>query len=100
MAIVTVAYDEDCGACRWFADHLRQLDRSHNLTFVPIPRADRQLEPVPKEHRRAPLHATPWAGPVYTGAAATRVMAAVLPAGRLVAAAASVSPSLTDRVYR
>src|SRR3954464_15985580 len=100
MAIVTVAYDEDCGACRWFADTVRKLDRSHALTFVPIQQAGRLLMPVPKEERLDAMHAITSDGRVYTGGAAIPVIAAVLPAGRLVAAGASVSPRLTDRVYR
>jgi predicted DCC family thiol-disulfide oxidoreductase YuxK len=97
MAIVTVAYDEDCGACRWFADTLRKLDRSHNLNFVPIQRADRQLLPVPKEERLDAMHAITSDGRVYTGGAAVPVIVRELPAGRLLGAAAEVSPGLTDR---
>src|SRR5262245_1621931 len=100
MATVTVAYDEDCGACRWFADHLRQVDRAHALTFVPIQRADRLLRPVPEGERLDAMHAITSDGRVYTGGAAIPVIAAVLPAGRVLAAAASASPSLTERVYR
>jgi predicted DCC family thiol-disulfide oxidoreductase YuxK len=100
MAIVTVAYDEDCGACRWFADHVRKLDRSHNLNFVPIQAADRQLLPVPKEERLNAMHAITSDGRVYTGGAAIPVIARELPGGRLVGAAAELSPSLTERIYR
>ncbi len=100
MAIVTVAYDEDCGACRWFADNLRKLDRSHNLNFVPIQRADRQLLPVPKEERLNAMHAITSDGRVYTGGAAVPVIARELPAGRILSAATDLSPALTDRVYR
>lgn len=100
MAIVTVAYDEDCGACRWFADALRKVDRSHNLTFVPIQRADRQLLPVPLEERLDAMHAITSDGRVYTGGAALPVIARELPAGRVLGAVAAVSPTLTDRVYR
>jgi len=100
MAIVTVAYDEDCGACRWFADNLRKLDRSHNMNFVPIQRADRQLLPVPKEERLDAMHAITSDGRVYSGGAAVPVIARELPAGRFLAAIADASPTLTDRVYR
>ncbi|HJX08269.1 MAG TPA: DUF393 domain-containing protein [Actinomycetota bacterium] len=100
MAIVTVAYDEDCGACRWFADTVRKLDRSHALTFVPIQQAGRLLMPVPKEERLNAMHAITSDGRVYTGGAAIPVIARVLPAGRLVAAAAAASPAFTERVYR
>jgi len=100
MAIVTVAYDEDCGACRWFADSLRKLDRSHNLDFVPIQRADWQLAPVPKEERLDAMHAVTDDGRVYTGGAALPVLARALPGGRLLSAVAGASPTLTDRVYR
>jgi predicted DCC family thiol-disulfide oxidoreductase YuxK len=100
MAIVTVAYDEDCGACRWFADHLRTLDRSHNLNFVPIQHADQQLLPVPKEHRLDAMHAITSDGRVYTGGAAIPVIARELPAGPILSAVAGASPSLTDRIYR
>lgn len=100
MAIVTVAYDEDCGACRWFADHLRKLDRSHHLNFVPIQRADRQLMPVPKEERLDAMHAITSDGRVYTGGAAIPVIARELPGGRPVGAAAEIFPALTGRVYR
>ena len=100
MAIVTVAYDEDCGACRWFADHLRKLDRSHNLNFLPIQQADRQLLPVPKEERLDAMHAITSDGRVYTGGDALPVIARELPAGRLLAAVAGASPALTDRIYR
>src|SRR4051794_19890960 len=99
MAIVTVAYDEDCGACRWFADSLRKLDRSHNLDFVPIQRADRLLAPVPKEERLDAMHAVTDDGRVYTGGAALPVLARALPGGRLLGAVAGASPAFTDRVY-
>jgi predicted DCC family thiol-disulfide oxidoreductase YuxK len=100
MAIVTVAYDEDCGACRWFADNLRKLDRSHNLNFVPIQRADRQLLPVPEEERLNAMHAITSDGRVYTGGAAVPVIARELRGGAVLSAVAGASPSLTDRVYR
>ena len=100
MAIVTVAYDEDCGACRWFADNLRKLNRSHSLNFVPIQRADRQLLPVPKEERLDAMHAITSDGRVYTGGAAVSVIARELPVGRLLGAVAEASPALTDRAYR
>jgi predicted DCC family thiol-disulfide oxidoreductase YuxK len=100
MAIVTVAYDEDCGACRWFADNLRKLDVSHNLNFVPIQLADRQLLPVPKEERLSAMHAITSDGRVYTGGAAVPVIARELPGGAILSAVAGASPSLTDRVYR
>lgn len=100
MAIVTVAYDEDCGACRWFADNLRKLDRRHNLNFVPIQTADRHLRPVPEEHRLDAMHAITSDGRVYTGGAAVPVIARELPAGRVLSAVAGASPTVTDRVYR
>ena len=40
MANVTIAYDEDCGACRWTAERLRRWDRAGRLAFVPIQDAD------------------------------------------------------------
>jgi predicted DCC family thiol-disulfide oxidoreductase YuxK len=100
MAIVTVAYDEDCGACRWLADTLRKVDRSHNLNFVPIQDADRQLLPVPKEERLDAMHAITSDGRVYTGGAAVPVILRELPAGRVLGAAVEASPALTDRAYR
>jgi len=100
MAIVTVAYDEDCGACRWFADNLRKLNRSHSLNFVAIQRADRQLLPVPKEERLDAMHAITSDGRVYTGGAAVPVIARELPGGRVLGAFVEVSPALTDRLYR
>ena len=100
MATVTVAYDEDCGACRWTADHLRKLDRAHALVFVSIQRADSLLAAIPAGERLDAMHAITADGRVYTGGAAIPVIAAVLPGGGLPAAVTSAWPGLTERVYR
>ena len=100
MATVTVAYDEDCGACRWFADHLRRLDRRHELAFVPIQQADELLAALPAEDRLDAMHVITTDGRVCTGGAALPVIAAVLPGGTLPAAVARRWPSLTGRMYR
>ena len=100
MATVTVAYDEDCGACRWTADHLRSLDRAHALAFVPIQRADALLAAIPAGERLDAMHAITADGRVYTGAAAVPIIAAALPGGRLPAALTRAWPGLTERAYR
>jgi len=46
------------------------------------------------------MHAITSDGRVYTGGAAVPVIVRELPAGRLLGAAAEVSPGLTDRAYR
>ena len=100
MATVTVAYDEDCGACRWTADHLRKLDRAHALAFVPIQQADALLAAIPEGERLGAMHAITADDRVYTGGAAIPVIAAVLPGGRLPAAMGRRWPGLTERIYR
>jgi predicted DCC family thiol-disulfide oxidoreductase YuxK len=100
MAHVTVAYDEDCGACRWTADRLRRLDRDGHLSFVPIQRADDLLREIPTGRRLDAMHAIAADGRVYTGGAAIPVIARELPAGTPVAWLASVWPAGTERLYR
>ena len=100
MARVTVAYDEDCGACRWTADRLRRWDVAGHLAFVSIQRADDLLQSVPAARRLDAMHAITAAGRVFTGGAAIPVIARELPAGRPVAALAALWPAATDRVYR
>ena len=100
MATVTVAYDEDCGACRWTADHLRKVDRTHVLAFVPIQLADALLAPIPAGERVDAMHAITTDGRVYTGGAAIPVIAASLPGGRLPAAVTRAWTGLTERAYR
>ncbi len=100
MATVTVAYDEDCGACRWTADHLRKLDRANVLALVPIQQADVLLAATPAGERLDAMHAITADGRVYTGGAAVPIITAALPGGRLPAALTRAWPGLTERAYR
>jgi predicted DCC family thiol-disulfide oxidoreductase YuxK len=100
MAEVTIAYDEDCGACRWTAEQLRRLDRTGRLAFVPIQRADDLLHTVPRGRRLDAMHAVTDDGRVFTGGAAVPVIARVLPAGVSLSWLASIWPAGTERLYR
>jgi predicted DCC family thiol-disulfide oxidoreductase YuxK len=100
MAEVTVAYDEDCGACRWTAEQLRRWDRAGRLAFVSIQRAENLLRQVPPARRLDAMHAITVDGRVFTGGAAIPVIARQLPAGVPVAWLASIWPGGTERVYR
>jgi predicted DCC family thiol-disulfide oxidoreductase YuxK len=100
MANVTVAYDEDCGACRWTAERLRRLDRAGHLAFVAIQDADDLLRDVPAARRLDAMHAVTADGRVHTGGAAIPVMVGELPAGAPVAWVASLWPAGTERIYR
>lgn len=100
MARVTVAYDEDCGACRWTAERLRRVDREGHLGFVSIQRAGDLLRDIPPQRRLDAMHAVTADGRIYTGGPAIPVIARELPAGTPVATLASLSPAITERVYR
>ena len=97
---MTVAYDEDCGACRWTAERLRRCDPDGSLTFVSIQRAGDLLRAVPPQRRLDAMHAVTSDGRVFTGGAAIPVIARALPGGRPVAWLASVWPAGTERLYR
>jgi predicted DCC family thiol-disulfide oxidoreductase YuxK len=100
MANVTVAYDEDCGACRWTAERLRRWDRAGRLSFVPIQTADDLLRALPAARRLDAMHAVTSEGRVFTGGAAIPVIARQLPGGVPITWLASVWPGGTDRLYR
>jgi predicted DCC family thiol-disulfide oxidoreductase YuxK len=100
MANVTVAYDEDCGACRWTADHLRRWDRRGRLAFVSIQQAGALLDPVPAAERLDAMHAISRDGAVFTGGAAIPVIARELPAAAPVAWLTARLPGVTERIYR
>jgi predicted DCC family thiol-disulfide oxidoreductase YuxK len=100
MANVTVAYDEDCGACRWTAERLRRWDRAGRLTFVPIQRADDLLRALPASRRLDAMHAVTADGRVFTGGAAIPVITRELPAGTPISWLATAWPGGTDRLYR
>jgi predicted DCC family thiol-disulfide oxidoreductase YuxK len=100
MAEVTVAYDEDCGACRWSAERLRRWDRAGRLAFVPIQRADDLLRSVPPARRLDAMHAITADGRVFTGGAAIPLIAHVLPAGTPISWLTSAWPGGTQRLYR
>ena len=98
--MVTVAYDEDCGACRWTAERLRRWDRTGRLSFVPIQRADDLLRALPPARRLDAMHAVTADGRVFTGGAAIPVIVRELPAGAQISWLASVWPGGTERLYR
>jgi predicted DCC family thiol-disulfide oxidoreductase YuxK len=100
MARVTVAYDEDCGACRWTAERLRAWDRHGHLAFVAIQNASDILREIPPARRLDAMHAVTADGRVYTGGAAIPVITRELPAGTPVALLASLWPTGTERIYR
>jgi predicted DCC family thiol-disulfide oxidoreductase YuxK len=100
MATVTVAYDEDCGACRWTAERLRRWDRAGRLAFVPIQRADDLLRALPAAQRLDAMHAITGDGRVFTGGAAIPVIVRELPAGLPISWLAAVWPRGTERLYR
>jgi predicted DCC family thiol-disulfide oxidoreductase YuxK len=99
MANVTVAYDHDCGACRWTAERLRRLDRAGHLAFVPIQHADGMLQDVPQALRLGAMHAITADGRVYSAGSAIPVIVRQLPAGAPIAWLTSAWPAATQRVY-
>jgi len=100
VANVTVAYDRDCGACRWTAERLRRWDRAGRLAFVPIQAAGDLLAAVPPSQRLDAMHAITADGRVFTGGAAIPVIARELPAGVPIAWLTSAWPGGTERLYR
>jgi predicted DCC family thiol-disulfide oxidoreductase YuxK len=100
VANVKVAYDEDCGACRWTAERLRRWDRAGHLAFVPIQAADDLLRTVPVAQRLDAMHAITTDGRVFTGGAAIPLIARELSAGAPIVWLASAWPSGTERLYR
>ena len=97
---ITVAYDEDCGVCRWSADRLRRWDRGGTLSFVPIQAADELLAPVPAARRLEAMHAITEDGRVFTGGAAVPVILRRLRGGIPLAVLAETVPGLTETLYR
>lgn len=97
---MTVAYDEDCGACRWTAERLRRWDRAGRLSFVPIQQGGELLADVPPDQRLDAMHAIGADGRVFTGGAAIPVIARELPAGAAPAWLATRWPDGTEHLYR
>ena len=99
MVAVTVAYDEDCGACRWAAERLRRWDRAGRLGFAAIQLSDALLAPVEAGRRLDAMHAVTTDGRVYSGGAAVPLILRALPGGRPLAVLAASAPGLTDAAY-
>lgn len=102
MPSATVLYDQDCGFCRWSLAKLLAWDRRRALTPVPLasPKADRILDGMPAEERRASWHLLDAEGGLHSGGAAFPPLLRLLPGGAPLAAIASRAPRLTDRGYR
>ena len=98
----TVFFDEDCGFCRWSADRIRRWDRHRTLRFAAIQseEGERWLASIEPAARLASMHLVTPDGRVRSGGAALSPLVRPLPGGRAVAALLTLSPALTDRLYR
>jgi predicted DCC family thiol-disulfide oxidoreductase YuxK len=97
--VLTVLYDDDCGACRWSADRLRVWDRRGRLAFDAIQRADDLLTPIPPERRPESMHVVERDGRVWSGGAAVTRLLTELPGGAPFAWLGRHAPVLTERAY-
>jgi predicted DCC family thiol-disulfide oxidoreductase YuxK len=101
--MATVIYDADCGFCKWCLAVLLTWDRARGR-LRPLPlgteEADRLLTDLSPEERDASWHLVDDAGARSSAGAALAPALALLPGGRLPAAAAGCMPSLTERAYR
>ncbi len=98
-----VLYDRDCGFCRWALDKVLAWDRGR-LRPVEIQSAEGQAllsaAGVPEAQRLESWHLALPSGELLSAGAAAPPLAALLPAGRPLAATLGRFPRLTERSYR
>jgi len=97
-----VLYDEDCGFCRWSLDKILAWDRRGLLRPVAIQSDEgaRLLATVPESQRLDSWHLVEQSGALRSGGDGAAPLAALLPAGRPLAALFRALPGPTDRGYR
>ncbi|HWX75061.1 MAG TPA: DCC1-like thiol-disulfide oxidoreductase family protein [Solirubrobacteraceae bacterium] len=97
-----VLYDADCGLCTWLLAGLLRWDLAARLRPLALQSAEAELllhELTPAE-RMASWHLVSPGGERRAGGAALSGLLALLPAGRLPAAALERLPAVTDVGYR
>lgn len=101
-ATSTVIYDPDCGFCRWSLGLLLRAD--HHRRLLPLAlgtaKADALLSELTPEQRSASWHLISPDGRRASAGAGLPAVLALLPGGRLPAAALARIPRLTERGYR
>jgi predicted DCC family thiol-disulfide oxidoreductase YuxK len=98
----TVLYDAECGFCAWVLSGLLTWDRARRLrpTALQGPEASRLLADVQPAERMASWHLISPLGARYSGGAAVAQVLRLLPGGRILAAAFTRFPRLTQMAYR
>ena len=95
-------YDASCGFCRWAVAQVLRRDRT--LTLRPLgiqsEEGERLLAVLAPAERLASWHLVTADGCLYSAGAAAVPLLRLLPGGRPGALLLSLSPGLTDRVYR
>ena len=97
-----ILYDADCGFCKWLLAGLLRWDRAMRLRPIALqrPEADELLADLAPAERLASWHLISPSGERQSGGAAVAPLLALLPWGRVPAAAVARFPRLTDRGYR
>jgi predicted DCC family thiol-disulfide oxidoreductase YuxK len=97
-----VLYDAECGLCTWLLAGLLAWDRGTRLRPVALqrPEAGDLLAKLAPAERMASWHLISPSGARHSGGAAAAPLLALLPGGRIPAAAIARSPRLADRGYR
>jgi predicted DCC family thiol-disulfide oxidoreductase YuxK len=97
-----VLYDVDCGFCRWCVGLVLAWDRAGRLCAAPIQGelGDALLAELPERARLRSWHLVDAAGRVWSGGAALAPLGRLLPRGRILSAAAGLSPGATEWAYR
>jgi predicted DCC family thiol-disulfide oxidoreductase YuxK len=97
-----VLYDADCGLCMWLLAGLLRWDRAARLHPIALQRseADDLLEELTPAQRMGSWHLISPTGERHSAGAAVPRLVALLPSGRLPAAAFARFPGVTDRAYR
>lgn len=98
----SVLYDAECGFCTWLLAGLLRCDRAARLRPIALQRSEAEelLGELTPAQRMASWHLISATGRRRSGGAAISPLLALLPAGRLPAAAFARFPTLTDRGYR
>lgn len=76
----TLIYDGDCGFCRRQVDLVMRWDRADRLTAIPFQSAELERYEVEREAAERAMQLVAPSGVVWSGAAAARELARLLPA--------------------
>jgi predicted DCC family thiol-disulfide oxidoreductase YuxK len=95
-------YDASCGFCRWAAAQVLRCDRADRLRPLGIQSEEGQrlLAVLDPAERLASWHLVTADGCLYSAGAAVVPLLRLLPRGQLGVRLFSLSPGLTDLVYR